>query len=100
MGIRKFRGKCAKCTTRAVAKEMAARREIRYLGLHERVSCLCVRNRLQIHRLLLLCYYGVLLAVSEHEYFEDCRLSAGGISAVNFIVTHFLRDPINSEPQR
>ena len=49
-----------------MAKEMAARREVHYyLGLHQRVSCLCARDRSQIRRLLLCC--GVLLAVSEHE---------------------------------
>ena len=42
--------------TRAVMKEMAARREIRYLGLHQRVvSGLCARERMRIHRLLLCC---------------------------------------------
>ena len=51
---------------------MAARREIRNLDLHQRVSCLCARDRMQINpydRLLLCC--GVLLlwpfVVSEHE---------------------------------
>ena len=42
-------------TTRAVTKEMAARREIRYLGLHQRVSGLRARERMRIHRLLLCC---------------------------------------------
>ena len=44
-------------TTRAVTKEMAARREIRYLGLHQRVSGLCVRERIsmRIRRSLLCC---------------------------------------------
>ena len=51
---------------------MAARREVHYLGLHQRVSCLCARDRLQIRRLLLCC--GVLLAVSEHE--ADDKLEA------------------------
>ena len=50
-------------TTRAVTKEMAARRKIRYLGLHQRVSGLCARECMRIRRLLLCC--GVLLAVSE-----------------------------------
>ena len=44
---------------------MAARREIRYLGLHQRVSGLCARERLRIRRLLIFC--GVLLAVSDDE---------------------------------
>ena len=42
-------------TTSAMTKEMAARREIRYLGLHQRVSGLCARERMRIRRLLL--YY-------------------------------------------
>ena len=42
-------------TTRAVTKEMAARREIRYLGLHQRVSGFCARERMRIRRLLLPC---------------------------------------------
>ena len=54
---------------------MAARREIRYLRLHQRVSCLCDRDRLQILRLLLCC--RVLLAVPEYE--ADDELEAGGI---------------------
>ena len=42
--------------TRAVTKEMAARREIRYLGLHQRVSSFGVWERImRIHRLLLCC---------------------------------------------
>ena len=52
-------------TMRAVTKEMAARREIRYLGLHQRVSVLCDRERMRICYLLLCC--GVSLAVSEDE---------------------------------
>ena len=54
---------------------MAARREIRYLRLHQRVSCLCARDRLQILRLLLCC--RVLRAVPEYE--ADDELEAGGI---------------------
>ena len=42
-------------TTRAVTKEMAARRKIRYLGLHQHVSGLCTRERMRIIRRLLLC---------------------------------------------
>ena len=52
-------------TTRAVTKEMAVRREIRYLGLHQRISGLSARERMRIRRLLLYC--GILLAVSEDE---------------------------------
>ena len=61
-------------STRAVAKEMSARRETRYLGLHQRISCLSARDRLQIRRLLLCC--GVLLAVSEHEADDELEAVA------------------------
>ena len=44
VGISKFRGKCALWPTRAATKEMTARREIRYFGLHQRVSGLCARG--------------------------------------------------------
>ena len=43
---------------------MAPLPEIRYLGLHQRISCFWAQDCLQIRRLLLCC--GVLLAVSEH----------------------------------
>ena len=56
------------------SKEMAARREIRYIGLRQRVSCLCARDRLQIRRLLLCC--DVLLAVSEHEADDELEAVA------------------------
>ena len=42
-------------TTRAVTKEMAARGEIRYLGLHQHVRGLCAREHMRIRRLLLCC---------------------------------------------
>ena len=42
-------------TTRAVTKEMAARGEMRYLGLHQHVSSLRARERMRIRRLLLCC---------------------------------------------
>ena len=43
-------------TSRAVTKDMAARREIRYLGVHQRVSSLCTRERrMRIRHLLLSC---------------------------------------------
>ena len=42
-------------TARAVTKEIAARRETRYLGLHQRVSGLCAEERMRIIRRLLLC---------------------------------------------
>ena len=64
---------------RAKAKEMAARREIPYLGRHQRVSCLCARDRLEIRRLLHYC--GVLLVVSEHE--ADDELEAVAILREN-----------------
>ena len=55
--------------TRAVTKEAAAPREVRYLGLHQRVSALCAREHMRIRRLLLCC--GVLLAVSEDEAYDE-----------------------------
>ena len=61
-------------TTRAVTKEMAARREIRYLGLHQRVSGICARERMRIRRLLLCC--GVFLAVFEDEADDELEAVA------------------------
>ena len=52
-------------TGRAVTKEMAARREFPYLGLHQRVIDVCTRERMRIRRLLLCC--GVLVVVSEDK---------------------------------
>ena len=63
MGIRKFVEICLMytegfdqvdgSTTRAATKEISARREICHLGLHQRVSGLCARERMRIRRLLL-----------------------------------------------
>ena len=64
-GDREFQIKCGFCTTRAVIKEIAARREIRHLGLYQRISGLCARESLRIRRLLHCC--GLLLAVAEDE---------------------------------
>ena len=61
-------------------KEMAARREIRNLGLHQHVSYICARDRLQINpcdRLLLCCGVLLFIAVSEHE--ADDKLDAVAI---------------------
>ena len=65
MRIGKFRRKCAFCTTGAVTKEIAARREIHHLGLYQSISGLCARESLRIRRLLHCC--GVLLALAEDE---------------------------------
>ena len=64
-------------TMRAVTKEMAARREIRYLGLHQRVSGLCARERMRIRRLLLCCVQnlsdaGLLLTNRLHTMRQHC----------------------------
>ena len=68
MGIRKFRGKCDICTSRAVAKEMAGQREIRYFGLHHRVSCLCSESFVDASLATLLrCLAVTVTAVSEQE---------------------------------
>ena len=47
-------------TTRAVTKEMAARGEVRYLGLHQHVSSLRARERMRIRRLLLCCVQNLI----------------------------------------
>ena len=59
-------------TTRAVSKEMADRREIRYLRVYQRVSGLCTRERMSILRHLLLSC-GVLLAVSVDEADDELK---------------------------
>ena len=58
-------------TTRAVSKEMADRREIRYLRVYQRVSGLCTRKRMSIRHLLLCC--GALLAVSEDDAHDELK---------------------------
>ena len=55
-------------------RRMAARREIRYIGLNQRVSCLCAWDRLQICHLQLCC--DVLLAVPEHEKYDELEAVA------------------------
>ena len=57
-------------TTRAVAKEMATRQEIRYLGLHQLVSGLCARERMRIRRLLLCCMQNLCDAGVEMRIFS------------------------------
>ena len=54
-------------TTRTLTKEMAARREIRYLGLHQRVSSPCARSGAYAHPSL-----TALLRAK----FKRCRVTA------------------------
>ena len=81
-------------TTRAVTKEMAARREILYLGPHQRVNGLCARERMRIRRLLLCC--GVLLAVSEDE--ADDELEEVAILMLKMMCSIWRRGAIGTSP--
>ena len=54
-------------TTRAVTKEMAALREIRHLGLHQRVSGFYARGGAYAHP---------SLAALLHAKFKRCRVTA------------------------
>ena len=77
----------------ASSKEMAARRQIRYLGLHQRVSGLCARERMRIRRLLLCC--GVLLAVSKNE--ADYELEEVAILVLAVTVVCSMREEMRLE---
>ena len=61
-------------TTRAVTKEMAARGEVRYLGLHQHVSSLRARERMRIRRLPLCCVQNLIYIYSDAGLLPTHRL--------------------------
>ena len=68
-------------TTRAMTKEMAARGEIRYLGLHEHVSSFRAREPMRIRRLLLCCVQNLI----QYIYSDAGLLPTHRLRTIHYI---------------